>query len=49
MKIMFCILTGKLFQNIIVIFLLLNFVIRSNVNVNDFILVILLIKLTVSD
>ena len=30
MKIMFRILTGKLFQNIIVIFLLLNFVIRNS-------------------
>ena len=42
-------LNWKLFQNIIVIFLLLNFVIGSNVNVNDFILVILWIKLTISD
>ena len=42
-------LNWKVFQNIIVIFLLLNFVIGSNVNVNYFILVILWIKLTISD
>ena len=38
-------LNWKLFQNIIVIFFLLNFVIGSNVNVNDFILVIFMNKI----